>query len=136
MKNSWKPIKYKEPKKEVQPHIISEYDKYIIKFLTPAIKNRQLIRFWYEDTNRSDFEDFRIIEPHTIGQLNTKTANIVLTGWFLPTSEQIVYGHSEKWVNYILEGISKIEILEQRFPHPRYGYKNPDSRLSFTFCTT
>lgn len=136
MANQWKPIKYKEPKVEPQPHEISIYDRHIIQLLTPVIKNRQLIKFWYADTGKNYFEDFRIIEPHTIGQLNTKMANIILTGWFLPTPEQISYGHMEKWGNYILEGISKIEILEHRFKYTRMGYKNPDSRMTITFCTT
>lgn len=59
----------------VQPHIITEYEKELIKDLCPIIKNKQLIKFYYSD-NSSNFEDWRIVEPHLIGVSNTKQENI------------------------------------------------------------
>lgn len=136
MANRWKPIKYKEPKIEPQPHVINLHDKQLIQLLSPIIKSRQLIRFWYEDTDKGDFEDFRLVEPHLIGQYKYKSANIVLSAWFLPTPDQIINGHMEKWGSYILDGISKIEILDRKFSYPRIGYNNRDSRMTTIFCAT
>ena len=86
-------------------------------------------------------KDWRIIEPTTIGQLIPKKTggsdNITLTGWFLPTQEQIEDGWKEYWRNYILAEIDKIEILKETFKEPRNGYKGlKDSRYSKILCTT
>ena len=76
------------------------------------------------------------IEPHLIGQTKYKAANIWLVGWFLPTEEQIIEGHDEKWGNYILDGVSRIEVLPNRYRMPRMGYNPRDKRMISIFCAT
>ena len=71
--NQFDPFKFpKEPKEEVIPHIITEYEKQLIQILCPAINNKHLIKFWYHDETTS-FEDWRLVEPHLIGQTKFKT---------------------------------------------------------------
>jgi hypothetical protein len=79
----------KEPKEEPKPHVMTEYERQLIQKLCPVIKNKNLIRFWYVDRT-TDFADWRLIEPHLIGQTKYKAANIWLSGWFLPTQEQML----------------------------------------------
>lgn len=125
----------KEPKREPEPHIMTEYERTIIRQLTPIIQNKQLIRFWYQDKT-TDFEGWRLIEPHSIGQLSAKTANIILTGWFLPSPEQILRGHEEDWKNYILDEVKKIEILENKYRLTRPRYNPQDKRMTIIYCAT
>ncbi len=115
--------------------MITAKERELIRLLTPAIKARNLIKFWYNDTTK-DFEDWRIIEPVSIGQTKFKAANILLTGWFLPTQQQRIWGHDEKWGNYILDNIHKVEILEQKYGFARLGYNAKDSRMVTIFCAT
>ncbi|RYE26855.1 MAG: hypothetical protein EOP45_03045, partial [Sphingobacteriaceae bacterium] len=104
MAKSFKPFKssgpFKEPKKEPLPHIITEHEKHLIALLKPVIQQRQLIKFWYNDTENK-LEEWRTIEPHLIGQTKYKAANIWLVGWFIPTLEQIEQDQQEKWGSYI-----------------------------------
>lgn len=122
-------------REEQIPHIITEYEKDLIKGLTPVIKNRQLIKFWYEDTD-ADYDDWRIVEPHLIGQHKYKSANIMLVAWFLPTEEQIMYDHIEDWKQYNLMAISKIEILDKVYTNCRPFYNPLDKRMKTIFCAT
>lgn len=138
----WKPPKFtdpfklpKEPKKEEPPHVITEYEKKLIRELCPVIKNKQLIRFWYNDKT-TDFEGWRLVEPHLIGQTKYKAANIWLVGWFLPTTEQLIEGREEKWGNYVLDDISKIEVLSQKYRFTRPMYNPHDKRMTTIYCAT
>lgn len=124
----------KEPKEEPKPHVMTEYERKLIQQLCPIIKNKQLIRFWYNDKT-TDFEGWRLIEPHLIGQTSYKHANIWIVGWFLPTTEQM-FEHEAKWGNYILDDISKVEILEQRYQFTRPLYNRNDKRMATIYCAT
>jgi hypothetical protein len=117
------------------PHVMTTHERGLIEKLTPVIKDKQLVRFWYNDAT-SDFEGWRLVEPHLIGQTKYKTANILLLGWFLPTQEQLYVGHEAKWGNYIMEGISKLEILDQKYTRSRQGYNPQDKRMTKIFCAT
>jgi hypothetical protein len=136
MAKLWKPEKYKEPKQEIQPHVMTLHEKQLIEQLTPVIKGRHLMKFWYEDTDRSDFEDWRIVEPHLIGQHKYKAANIMLVAWFLPTIEQMGDGHFEDWKQYNLDTIKRIEILPNKYTHTRPFYNPFDKRMKAIFCAT
>lgn len=125
----------KEPKEEPKPHIMTEYERQLIQKLCPVIKNKQLIRFWYDDKT-TDFTGWRLVEPHLIGQTKYKAANIWLVGWFLPTTEQMLEGHEAKWGNYILDDISKVEILDQRYQFTRPLYNRDDKRMTTIYCAT
>ena len=114
-------------------------EKKIIDLLCPAIKEKKLIKFWYADKTE-DKIGWRTIEPHQIGKLKkekSKDESIILTGWFLPTDEQIWKGWDENWKNYILERISKIEILDETYKLTRDGYQPEDKkRMSIVYCAT
>jgi len=135
MAKSWKPNPYKPPKEAPKPHVITEYERQLIRELCPAIQGKNLIRFWYNDIT-TNFEDWRLIEPYLIGQTKYKHANIWLVGWFLPTGLQMIDGHEEKWGNYVLEDISKVEILEQRYRFTRPQYNRNDGRMTSIICAT
>lgn len=122
-------------REEPIPHVKTAYEDSLIQLLTPIIKNRQLIKFWYEDTN-SYHNDWRIVEPHLIGQHKYKAANIMLVAWFIPTQEQIGYGHSEDWKQYNLSYITKLEILPSRYINCRPFYNPLDKRMQTIFCAT
>lgn len=125
----------KAKKEEPMPHIITEYERQLIQKLCPVIKKKQLIRFWYDDKT-TDFSGWRHVEPHLIGQTKYKHANIWLVGWFLPTSEQLLGGHEEKWGNYILNDISKLEIIDKRYRFVRHLYNRNDKRMTNIYCAT
>jgi hypothetical protein len=125
----------KEPKQELLPHIITEYEKELITELCPAIKEKNLIKFWYEDKDKN-FADWRIVEPHLIGQTNYKHENIWLVGWFIPTPQQIIMGHEQGWGNYILDEVKSVSILEQQYRATRLHYNRNDSRMELIYCAT
>lgn len=146
MAKNWKPkpfkaFKYKpptfpkEPKQDPEPHIITEYEELLIERLRPAIKNKQLIRFWYEDTT-TNFSDWRTVEPHLIGQTNYKHENIWLVAWFLPTTEQYLNGHSPNWGTYILDNVKKVEILDAKYEFTKPDYNMKDKRMKAIYCAT
>jgi|CXWL01.1.fsa_nt_gi hypothetical protein len=129
------PFKLPKEKKEIQPHIITLYEKELIRILTPAIENKKLIKFWYEDTT-TDFKDWRIVEPHLIGQTKYKTANVILSAWFLPTPIQRMQGHEPDWKTYILDNVKKLQILAETYPATRPGYNPNDKTMIKIFCRT
>ena len=124
-----------EPKEEPRPHVMTEYERQLIQTLCPIIKNKQLIKFWYADNTTSN-EDWRIVEPHLIGQTKFKAANIGLRAWFLPTPEQIYSGYEEGWKLYTLDDIKKVEILSQTFIRTRPSYNPQDKNMKTIFCAT
>ena len=129
----FKPLK--EPKIVEPPHVMTIYEDRLIRELCPVIRNKQLIKFWYNDKT-TDFEGWRLIEPHLIGQTKYKAANIWLVGWFLPTTQQLIEGREEKWGNYILDDVSKLEILPQKYRYTRPLYNPHDKRMTTIFCAT
>jgi hypothetical protein len=126
---------FKEEKIPPTPHEVSIQDRIFITQLCPIVKAKNLIRFWYEDKD-TNFKDWRTVEPHLIGHMNTKEANIVLVAWFHPTQTEMLNGHMAGWRTYILENISKIQLLEQKFTRTRPRYNPRDSRMKTIFCAT
>lgn len=118
---------------------MTQYERNLIDIICPAIKAKKLVRFWYNDKTE-DKIDWRIIEPHQIGKLRpekSKDESIILTGWFLPTQDQVWKCWDENWKNYIVERISKVEILEQSYRLTRMGYQPEDKkRMSIVYCAT
>lgn len=114
-------------------------ERNLIDLLCPAIKDKRLIKFWYNDKT-DDKIGWRKIEPHQIGKLKpekSKDQSIILTGWFLPDETQIWNGWDENWKNYILERISKVEILDETYNLTRDGYNPKDQkRMSIVYCAT
>jgi hypothetical protein len=111
------------------------YEKELIRMLIPVIAEKRLIKFWYEDRT-TNFSDWRIIEPHLIGQVIYKTENVWFSGWFLPTENQVWEGHQQDWGNYILDDVKKIEILDSTYRLTRPRYNPRDKRMKLIFCAT
>lgn len=130
-----KPVRFKEEKQEPAPHIMTFYEKSLIELLKPAIHSKNLIKFWYEDSE-NDMEDWRIVEPHLIGQNKYKAAHIWLSAWFLPTQQQIIQGYTPDWKTYMLDNIKQVEILDQTFRMTRINYNPHDKRMKTIFCAT
>ena len=119
---------------------MTQLERNIIDLLCPATKEKKMIKFWYSDKHE-DKTGWRKVEPHQIVKFRPRKEggieSIVLTGWFLPTDEQIWKGWDERWGNYILERISKIEILDEAYKLTREGYKPEDKkRSSIVYCAT
>lgn len=125
----------KEPKFVESSHVMTLYERELIKMLTPIVVGKRLIRFWYEDKT-TGFSDWRIIEPHLIGQVVYKSENIWLTGWFSPTENQIFEGHFPDWGNYILDNVKKVEILDMTYRLTRPLYNPKDKRMKHIYCAT
>jgi predicted DNA-binding transcriptional regulator YafY len=104
----------------------------IITTLCKAIKEKKVIRFYYDD-KYSDFKDWRLVEPHLIG-VHKSTGNTILVGWFLSTSEQSKNGHPEEWGNYLTDRIKSLQILEKTFSVTRPKYNPNDKRMKTIRC--
>jgi len=81
-----------------------------------AIGSMNLVRFYYDDAAPG----YRIVEPHMVAY-NQKD-NLILSAWFL-------YGESASnegpgWREYLLEKVSNVTILDERFTQLRPGYKS------------
>jgi hypothetical protein len=107
-------------------------EKAVMEKICPAIKEKKLIKFWYDDKTE-DKRGWRIVEPHQIVKLKPKAVGSaesnVMFAWFLPTDEQMMNEWSEGWKQYLLERIDRIEILDQKYSFTRIGY-DPLARKS------
>ena len=83
--------------------------------LCQAIKNRNLVKFYY---NHSSNRDYRTVEPHMIAY--NKANHLCLSAWFLSGTSESKEG--EGWREYLQPEISSISVLEQTVGHPRAGY--------------
>ena len=85
----------------------------ILNTLCTAISEKKQVKFYYDD-KYSDFTDWRLVEPHLVGD-HKSTGNTTLVAWFLPTPQQFAKGHSEEWGNYLLDRIENIQIVNKTF---------------------
>ena len=106
--------------------------KDIINTLCTAINEKKLVRFYYDD-KYSDFTDWRIVEPHLVGD-HKSTGNTTLVAWFLSTQQQSESGHPEEWGNYLIDRIQSLQMLDKTFQRTRPKYNPNDSRMSTTHC--
>lgn len=104
----------------------------IKSILCKAIQEKKLVKFFYSD-KYSDFTDWRIVEPHLIGD-HKSTGNTTLVAWFLPTSKQSADGHMEDWGNYLINRIQNLQILDKTFKYSRPGYNPNDKRMKAIYC--
>ena len=105
----------------------------IISIICKAIQQKKLLKFYYDD-KYSDFTDFRVVEPHLIGD-HKSTGNTTLVAWFLATNQQSANGHPEEWGNYLIERIQKIKILDKSFNITRPSYNPNDKRMKTIYCS-
>jgi hypothetical protein len=76
-----------------------------------------LVQFYYSG---DDAAGPRLVEPHMLAY--TTANNLVLSAWFLGGESESREGQG--WREYLLSGISNINVLPQQFAGPRAGY-NP-----------
>lgn len=89
--------------------------------ITKAIKNRNVIQFYYEN-------ELRVVEPHCYGV--TTAGNEGLRAFQIDG-----YSSSGKmgWKMYDLNKAENLEILEDTFLNPRPGYKKGDKGMNRIF---
>ncbi|MDQ6755722.1 MAG: WYL domain-containing protein [Bacteroidota bacterium] len=85
-----------------------------IKKLCNAIKQKRLIKFYYESTTNKR-NDWRIVEPYVVGIKENGKGNIFLAGWFRPTDAQLKNKQIPDMRHYLIDSINKLEILPQKF---------------------
>jgi hypothetical protein len=80
----------------------------VVRKLCKAIQEKRLVQFYYE-SKTSDKKEWRTVEPYLIG-LRKKDGHIILSGWFIPTKEQLSENQREDQKQYLIERIHKDEI--------------------------
>jgi WYL domain-containing protein len=86
--------------------------------LCAAIASRKLVRFYYAGDKKPGY---RTVEPHMVAYNNAD--HLALHAWFLGGASKSQEGHW--WREYLLSSIYDINVLPDKFPGPRDGYK-PD----------
>lgn len=84
-----------------------------------AIAESRLLRFWYKGS-------CRVAEPHTYGE--RQRGGQGLCAW------QLSGGSGEDFRLFILDEMSRIECLEERFPGARAGYQRGDGQFSMIYA--
>jgi hypothetical protein len=85
--------------------------------LCSAIASRNLVSFYYTG---DEAPGPRLVEPHMVAY--STADNLVLSAWFLGGTSESQEGQG--WREYLLESVSNIVIVPQKFFGPRPGY-NP-----------
>ena len=115
-----------------------------LHILCPTVKDKKLIKFWYQDeSDKNNKPQWRTVEPHLIGMRKNKDISkqtVQLSGWVrlnrIDNLEEIMEGKSDGWKNYKLNGITKIQLLNDVYVHARNGYNPNDSNMVEIFCRT
>jgi len=85
----------------------------LIKKLCRAIKQKQVIKFYYESRTNQN-KDWRIVEPYMVG-IRKGNGNIFLTGWFIPSADQILQNQKLGQKQYLIDQIKKFTMLSRHF---------------------
>jgi hypothetical protein len=80
----------------------------VLRKLCKAIQEKRLVQFYYE-SKTSDKKEWRIVEPYLVA-LRKKDGHIILSGWFVPTKEQLRENQQADQKQYLIERIDKDEI--------------------------
>jgi hypothetical protein len=91
--------------------------------LCRAIASRNLVSFYYAGDNAPGP---RVVEPYVVAY--TTADKLSLSAWFLGGVSESLEGQG--WRDYLLESISNVVILSQKFSGPRPGY-NPSGGKKF-----
>ncbi len=96
----------------------------IEEMLRKAVRGKYRVQFVYEGAAK-------VVEPHMVA--HNMQGHLLLHGWFFRGDAK--YGESG-WQNYMLAGISNLEILQECFPGARFGYNPLDDRnfANIQFC--
>ena len=84
--------------------------------LVTAIKNRQIVTFYYDNRHRT-------VEPHTYGEF--KSGEERLIAWQLVGKP----GEKEDWRTFDMSKTSVLLATPQTMPKPRDGYVRDDPRM-------
>lgn len=86
--------------------------------LSDAIKTRRVVQFVYQGHHR-------VVEPHMLAA--NELGHYALSGWFVAG-----YSHETRpgWREYLVSGISQLQITDATFPSARPGY-NPTGGTKF-----
>src|SRR5205085_8898714 len=92
-------------------------EKRVIKIIWEAIKNRRLIKFYYESVS-NDNKDFRVIEPYIVGIYKTGNKNLYLSG--LPYEDFEKKLKRTQQGQYLIRTINpaQLEILPESYEEP------------------
>jgi hypothetical protein len=87
----------------------------IVRKLCKAIQERRLVQFYYE-SKTSDKKDWRTVEPYLVG-IRKQDGHMVLSGWFIPTDEQLNDKQRAMQKLYLIDRIDKdaITVLPATF---------------------
>jgi hypothetical protein len=86
-----------------------------IAALCSAIATRNLVSFYYTG---DDAPGPRLVEPHMVAY--TTADNLALSAWFLGGVSESQEGQG--WRDYLLESMSNVVMVPQKFAGPRHGY--------------
>lgn len=95
----------------------------MLQEICAAIQARRLIRFYYSG---DDAPGIRLVEPHMLAY--TTKDNLALSAWFLGGASESAEG--QDWRDYLIDNMSDLEVLPQKFDGPRLGY-NPTGGKKF-----
>ncbi len=94
-----------------------------VTIISAAIKGRNQITFQY---NLGNSPGPRLVEPYMVGY--NQAGHLALSAWFLGGNSESQEGQG--WREYLLDGMSNITMLNQRFTPPRPNY-NPTGGKMF-----
>jgi hypothetical protein len=94
-----------------------------LQLICGAIRGQNLIQFHYA---AGADPGPRLVEPHMVAY--NEAENLALSGWFLGGNSESQTGQG--WREYLLESISGVTVLPQRFLYTRPGY-NPSGGKKF-----
>jgi hypothetical protein len=80
-----------------------------------------LVRFYYQD----EVPGVRVVEPHMVAY--NQRGNLSLSGWFLAGAS--ASGDGQGWREYLLDNISSLSVLPDRFVQTRPGYRRDGGKL-------
>jgi predicted DNA-binding transcriptional regulator YafY len=95
----------------------------VLATLSAAIEQRRVVHFRYE-------QSLRVVEPYLIGE--TRRGNLVLSAFWVDGYSSS--GSRPEWRQYVLDKVTALEVLEERFVPPRPGYDPRDRRMRRIVC--
>jgi predicted DNA-binding transcriptional regulator YafY len=105
-------------------HLIprANQDEYFGRIVREAIRNRQMINFYYSGDGQPGF---RTVEPHMVAY--NKAGKLALSAWFLSGASESQTG--QWWREYIVDDISSLTATSQQFAGPRPGFKRDGGKI-------
>jgi hypothetical protein len=83
----------------------SKEQEQTINVLCKAVREKKLIKFFYK-SKKTQKKEWRTIEPYLVGMYRSNQGFFV-SGWFLPSKQQLAEGHEPEHKNYSFTNIGK-----------------------------